>query len=331
MSTVLSVRDLHVRFPTRRGDAHVVHGLSYDLAAGETIGIVGESGSGKSVSSLVLLGLLPDHAKVEGAVHFADRDLLGLDDEEWRRLRGNRIAMIFQDPMTSLNPVLTIGRQVTEGLQLHLGLDDRQARERAVELLAEVGISAPDRRLEEYPHQLSGGMRQRVMIAIALACEPEILIADEATTALDVTTQAQILDLIGRLQREHGTAVIWISHDLGVVAGLADRVLVMYAGRLVEAAAVDELYRAPSHPYTVGLLASMPTLHDRRDELDTIGGLPPDPTALPPGCPFHPRCAYRLDARCETEEPPLRDLGDGHLVASFYTVPDEDRDRVGTG
>jgi oligopeptide/dipeptide ABC transporter ATP-binding protein len=329
---VLSVRDLHVRFGTKRGTAHVVNGISYDLHAGETLAIVGESGSGKSVSSLALMGLVPQPpGKVTGEVSLDGRNLLDSSDEQWRRVRGNDIAMIFQDPMTALNPVLTIGRQLTEGMELHLGLNEKDAARRAVELLDLVGIPAPDRRLHEYPHQLSGGMRQRVMIAIGLACEPKILIADEPTTALDVTIQAQIVDLVQRLQDQLGTAVLWITHDLGVVAGMADRILVMYAGQVVEEAGVDDLYTDPKHPYTQGLLGALPVLGTQRpDELVAIHGLPPDPTALPPGCAFYPRCPHRLDPRCEHEVPPLRpvdrDTDDGppsvpHRVACFYEVP----------
>ena len=330
MSTepVLSVRDLRVRFGTKRGVAHVVNGVSYDLHPGETLAIVGESGSGKSVSSLALMGLVRQPpGRVTGEVILGERNLLDASDAELRRVRGNDLAMIFQDPMTSLNPVLTIGRQVTEGMELHLGLSQDDARKRATELLELVGIPAAGRRLDDYPHQFSGGMRQRVMIAIGLACEPKVLIADEPTTALDVTTQAQIVELVKRLQSELGTAVIWITHDLGVVAGLADRVVVMYAGRVVEDAGVDELYERPAHPYTEGLLTSLPVLDvDRPDELTAIPGLPPDPTELPPGCDFFPRCPHRLDPRCEHEPPPLRTLRPGHASACFYTIPGFDEE-----
>jgi oligopeptide/dipeptide ABC transporter ATP-binding protein len=322
---LLSVRDLRVRIGTKRGVAEVLNGLSYDLRAGETLAIVGESGSGKSIGVLSLLGLVPQPpARITGEVRFEGRDLLSLPDAELRHVRGNRIGMVFQDPMTSLNPVLTIGRQVTESMQLHRGLDDAAARRRAVELLDRVGIPAAERRLDDYPHQLSGGMRQRVMIAIALACDPAILIADEATTALDVTIQAQILDLVAELQRDLGMAVIWITHDLGVVAGIADRILVLYAGQVLEAAGVDDLYQRPRHPYTQGLLASLPVLGEERPEtLVAIPGLPPDPTDLPPGCAFAPRCPHRLDDRCLTERPPLREVAPGHLSRCFYEVPAE--------
>ncbi|MPZ71612.1 MAG: ATP-binding cassette domain-containing protein [Nitriliruptorales bacterium] len=316
---VLEVHDLQVRFGTRRGAAHVVNGISYTLDAGETLAIVGESGSGKSVSSLALIGLVPQPpGRVTGTVRFGERNLVTCSSEELRHVRGNDIAMIFQDPMTSLNPVLTIGRQLTEGMQLHLQLDDRAARRRAIELLDRVGIPSPDRRLGDYPHQFSGGMRQRVMIAIGLACDPVVLIADEPTTALDVTTQAQIVELVDDLRRDTGMGVIWITHDLGVVAGIADRVAVMYAGQIVETAQVDALYEHPRHPYTQGLLGSLPVLGQPERELATIPGLPPDPVHLPSGCPFWPRCPQRLDERCETERPQLRDTGEGNLVATFY-------------
>ena len=320
---VLSVQDLTVRFRTRRGPARVVNGVSWDLHKGETLAIVGESGSGKSVSVMSLLGLVPTPpAEVEGSAHFAGRNLIGMAAAELRAIRGPGIGMVFQDPMTSLNPVLTVGRQVTEVLEAHLGLRGQAADDRAVELLDLVGIPSPRSRLSSYPHELSGGMRQRVMIAIGLACDPDVLIADEATTALDVTIQAQIIELIGRLQQELGMAVVWISHDLGVVAGIADRVLVMYAGRIVEEAPVDQLFARPQHPYTRGLLGSLPVLGQRRVDLAVIPGLPPDPAALPPGCPFHPRCTYRLDERCASEVPPLRAAGPDHRAATFYEVPE---------
>jgi oligopeptide/dipeptide ABC transporter ATP-binding protein len=320
---ILSVRDLHVRFGTKQGVAEVVNGVTYDVREGETLAIVGESGSGKSVSTLALVGLVPQPpGSVTGEVRFGGRDLLESSDEQWRRVRGNDIAMIFQDPMTSLNPVLTVGRQLTEHMQLHLGLSERQARDRAAELLDLVGIPSAGRRLDDYPHQFSGGMRQRVMIAIGLACEPAVLIADEPTTALDVTVQAQIVDLVARLQDQLGMAVVWITHDLGVVAGIADRVLVMYGGMVLEEATVDALYAAPRHPYTQGLLGSLPVLGaDRPDELVSIPGLPPDPTALPAGCVFYPRCPHRLDDRCERERPELVAAAPGHRVRCFYEVP----------
>ena len=317
---VLEVEDLRVSFGTRRGRAEVVNGVTYDLHPGETVALVGESGSGKSVSSLALLGLLPTPpARVEGSIRLEGQQLVGASDDALRNVRGNDIAMIFQDPMTSLNPVMPIGRQVTEGMRLHLGLSAKEARDRAVDLLTRVGIPSPEKRLEDYPHQFSGGMRQRVMIAIGLACDPTVLIADEPTTALDVTIQAQIVELVQQLQADTGTAVLWITHDLGVVAGLADRVMVMYAGRIVEEAPVDALYDDPRHPYTRGLLASLPVLGETTDEgLESIPGLPPDPVAMPPGCPFWPRCTVRDDPRCEHEAPPLLEVGEGHRAATFY-------------
>ena len=323
---VLSVRDLDVRFGTKRGVAHVVRGLDYDVHPGETLAIVGESGSGKSVSTMALTKLIPiPPGRVSGRVELDGDDLVPLGEEALLGYRGTRIGYVFQDPMTSLNPVHTIGRQVTEGMRFHLGLDEAEARDRAVELLSKVGIPSPEKRLGDYPHQFSGGMRQRVVIAIGLSCDPQLLIADEATTALDVTTQAQILDLIGQLQEDLGMAVIWITHDLGVVAGIADRVLVMYAGQVVESADVDDLYARPKHPYTIGLMRSLPVLGDLdREDLTAIPGLPPPPTALPPGCAFHPRCSYRSDPRCETEPPPLVEVAPGHWSRSFYEVPEED-------
>ncbi|MBW3619682.1 MAG: ABC transporter ATP-binding protein [Actinobacteria bacterium] len=332
---VLSVRDLHVRFGSKRGVAHVVRGVSYDLHAGETLALVGESGSGKSVSTLALTKLIPmPPGRIDGEVHFGGRELVAMSEAELRSIRGNDIGFVFQDPMTSLNPVHPIGRQLTEGMRHHLGLSASAARDRAVELLSLVGIPDAANRLDAYPHQFSGGMRQRVVIAIGLSCEPKVLIADEATTALDVTTQAQIVDLVERLQEELGLAVVWITHDLGVVAGIADRVMVMYAGEIVEEADVDDLYGSPRHPYTVGLLGSLPVLGaDEPGELTTIHGLPPDPTAMPPGCAFHPRCEFRDDDRCRDEHPPLRDAddaGDGHRVRSFYEVPADVREAAST-
>jgi oligopeptide/dipeptide ABC transporter ATP-binding protein len=319
---VLRVRDLDVRFGTKRGVAHVVRGMSYDLSAGETLAIVGESGSGKSVSTLALTRLIPTPpGRITGEVVLDGHDLVHASERELLAVRGTRIGYVFQDPMTSLNPVQTIGWQLTEGLRHHWKLSERDARDRAVDLLTQVGIPGPEKRLDDYPHQFSGGMRQRVVIAIGLACDPAVLVADEATTALDVTTQAQIIDLIGRLQDDLGMAVIWITHDLGVVAGIADRVLVMYAGQVVEQAPVDALFERPRHPYTTGLLASLPVLGDMSGkELVAIPGLPPGPTDLPPGCAFHPRCSMRDDERCATEPPPLREVAPDHLVRSFYEV-----------
>ncbi|MFV2107945.1 ABC transporter ATP-binding protein [Micromonospora sp. LOL_015] len=318
---VLSVRDLTVRIGTRRGVARVVNGVSYDVRPGETLAIVGESGSGKSVGALAVLGLLDEAATATGQVLLDGVDLLAAGERQLRRIRGNEIAMVFQDPMTSLNPVKTIGSQLVEPIELHGVATGTAARDRAVELLEQVGLPDARERLGDYPHRFSGGMRQRVMIAMALACEPKVLLADEATTALDVTTQAQILEVVAGLQRRLGLAVVWITHDLGVVAGIADRVAVMYAGRILEQAPVDELYAAPRHPYTMGLLAAVPRVGaDRPRRLTTIPGQPPDPTALPPGCAFHPRCGYRHDPRAATEVPPLRTVGPDHRVACFYDV-----------
>jgi oligopeptide/dipeptide ABC transporter ATP-binding protein len=317
---VLSVRDLRVSFGSRRGSAPVVVGLDLDVHEAETLAVVGASGSGKSVSMLAVLGLLPASARIEGSVRIRGEEVLGAGPERLRALRGREIGMVFQDPMTSLNPVLTIGRQLTEGLEERLGMSRREARERAAELLSLVGIRDPQARLDDYPHQFSGGMRQRVMIAIGLSLDPAVLIADEPTTALDVTTQAQILDLVQDLQERLGTAVVWVSHDLGVVAGIADRVVVMYSGEVVEQAAVDDLYAAPQHPYTRGLLGALPVLGARRAELATIGGLPPDPVSRPESCWFGPRCPVR-DSACLREHPPLRELAPGHLARTFCESP----------
>jgi len=322
-SPLLSVRDLRVRFGTKRGVAHVVNGLSYDVAPGETVAIVGESGSGKSVGVMALLGLVPQPpGRVEGDVWFEGRNLATASERELRQVRGNRVAMVFQDPMTSLNPVLTIGRQLGESLRLHHGASRREADARAVELLDLVGIPSPRQRLGDYPHQFSGGMRQRVMIAMGVVTNPSLLIADEPTTALDVTTQAQIVELVQELQQRLGMAIVWITHDLGVVAGLAHRVLVMYAGRIIESGIVDDLLGDPRHPYTRGLLASLPRPgRDRPARLFAIPGLPPDPVALPAGCAFWERCSYRLDDTERDSVPALREVAPGHHVACVYDVP----------
>jgi oligopeptide/dipeptide ABC transporter ATP-binding protein len=297
VAPLLAVDNLRVEFAARRV-VHAVRGLSYTIAPGETLGLVGESGSGKSVSALALLGLLPKRVGriTAGSVLFEGRELVGLSEEQLRHVRGARIAMIFQDPLSSLNPVLTVGRQITEGLETHRGLNHRAASKRAVELLDMVGIPAARRRVDDYPHQFSGGMRQRAMIAMALACEPALLIADEPTTALDVTIRAQILDLLGRLRADLNMAVLMITHDLGVVAGFADRLAVMYAGRIVETGQTEDVLARPEHPYTVGLLQSLPRLdRPRQAELKPIGGTPPDLATRIVGCPFAPRCAWRLD------------------------------------
>jgi oligopeptide transport system ATP-binding protein len=322
MDSLLEVKGLETRFFTQDGLVKAVNGISYHLDEGETLAIVGESGCGKSVGVLSLLRLIPQPpGKVTaGEVWFEGKDLLKMSDEEIRQVRGNRIAMIFQDPMTSLNPVLTIGFQVSEALMLHMGMDRAAAAKRTVELLEMVGIPEAANRMDDYPHQFSGGMRQRVMIAMGLSCNPQILIADEPTTALDVTIQAQITDLVKRLRDEIGMAIIWITHDLGVVAGLADRVIVMYAGFIVEEAAVKDLYNNPSHPYTVGLLGSLPRLDaGRAHRLVSIEGLPPDLIDLPKGCPFFARCKYRIE-RCAVENPHLEPVSPGHRIACWVDV-----------
>ncbi|MCY4413058.1 MAG: ABC transporter ATP-binding protein [Caldilineaceae bacterium] len=307
MGNLIEVRNLQTQFFTQDGIVHAVNGINYEVAEGETVAIVGESGSGKSVGVMSLIRLIPEPPGkiVNGEVEFDGQDLLQLKEEELRQIRGNRIAMIFQDPMTSLNPVLTIGRQITEALELHLNMNRDESRSRAIELLELVGIPDAGARLDDYPHQFSGGMRQRVMIAMGLSCNPQLLIADEPTTALDVTIQAQIVDLVTRLQSELGMAIIWITHDLGVVAGLADRVLVMYAGFIVEEGPVDVIYGQPRHPYTLGLLRSIPRLDlGRQKRLIPIEGLPPDLLDPPQSCPFAPRCPFVID-KCLEENPPL--------------------------
>jgi oligopeptide transport system ATP-binding protein len=322
MGKLLEVKELRTQFFTQDGVVNAVNGISYTLDEGETLGIVGESGCGKSVGVMSLIRLIPmpPGRVVGGEVWFDGRDLLKLSDDEIRQVRGNRIAMIFQDPMTSLNPVLTVGRQISEALELHLGMDKEQARQRSVDLLELVGIPGAEGRLDSYPHQFSGGMRQRVMIAMGLSCNPQLLIADEPTTALDVTIQAQIVDLVKKLRDELGMAIIWITHDLGVVAGLADRMIVMYAGFIVEEAAVKELYANPRHPYTLGLLGSLPRLdEDRPTRLRSIEGLPPDLIDLPRGCPFYARCAWRIE-RCLEENPSLELVASHHRVACWVDV-----------
>ncbi|MCP3915923.1 MAG: ABC transporter ATP-binding protein [bacterium] len=316
---LLDVQDLFVRFDTHGGSVRAVDGVSFTLEEGETLGLVGESGSGKSVTNLAMIGLIPSPPGTVQAktIQFDGRELFGLDDVEMRHVRGNLISMIFQDPMTSLNPLLSIGRQLTEVLELHKKMTRKEARGVCAEGLADVGIPNPERRLKQFPHELSGGMRQRVMIAMALLCKPKLLLADEPTTALDVTIQAQILELMGALQHKHGTAILLVTHDLGVVAGMADRVNVMYGGRLVETATTDDLFGTPRHPYTSGLLASVPTLAgDAEAELFSIPGAPPDLAALPPGCAFEPRCAH-ADTRCAERVPPLEPLAEnaGRAVA----------------
>ncbi len=316
---LLSVRDLRTYFYTDDGVVRAVDGVSYDVYPGEIVGLVGESGCGKTVSALSILRLIPQPPGriVSGEIWFEGQDLLKLDDEGIRQIRGNKIGIVFQEPMTSLNPVLTVGRQLTEPLEVHLGMSREAARRRAIELLEMVGIPEPDKRIDNYPHQFSGGMRQRVMIAMALACNPRLLLADEPTTALDVTIQAQILELMTRLTRELGAAVIIITHNLGVVARYADRVNVMYAGKIVESATAQELYHRPRHPYTLGLLRSVPRLDQpRKAKLDPIEGFPPDLVHMPPGCAFQPRCRFAVE-RCKVEAPPLMTVGEDHLSACW--------------
>jgi len=320
---LLEVRNLETQFFTQDGVVKAVNGVSWSIDRGETLGIVGESGCGKSVSVLSIMRLIPQPPGkiVGGQVLLDGMDLLKVSGEEIRKVRGKRIAMIFQDPMTSLNPVLTINQQISECLTLHMGMNKGQARQRTIELLEMVGIPEAGDRLDDYPHQFSGGMRQRAMIAMALSCDPDILIADEPTTALDVTIQAQIIALVKRLREGIGKmAVIWITHDLGIIAGIAERVKVMYAGFIVEAAGVKGVYGDPRHPYTKALLGSVPRLDEvRKERLTTIEGLPPDLLALPPGCPFYPRCDYRVD-HCREENPPLREVSPGHEIACWVDV-----------
>ena len=326
---LLEVDDLRVQFWTSRGTVYAVNGISFEIAAGETLGIVGESGCGKSVTSLALLGLLPRAGRVPtGTATFGGRDLLRLRDRELRRVRGRQISMIFQDPMTSLNPVLTIGRQIREALETHFDMKRKPATARAAELLDRVGIPSPEARLADYPHQFSGGMRQRAMIAMALACRPKLLIADEPTTALDVTIQAQILSILRELVADEHTALILITHDLGVVAGMCERVNVMYAGMFVETGSAEQLFGAPRHPYTLGLLQSVPRLDaTRRARLQPIEGSPRNMLRPPTACPFQPRCRYEVDLSRE-QVPPLVEIEPGHQVACFNPVPAEEWERT---
>ena len=319
MTSLLEVRDLKTYFYTSQGVVKAVDGVSYDVKAGETVALVGESGCGKTMSALSIMRLVPrpQGSIVGGEIFFQGRDLLTLDEEEMRRIRGAEIAMIFQEPMTSLNPVLTIGRQITETLEAHGTVTDEEARARALELLRLVGMPDPERRLSNYPHQLSGGMRQRVMIAIALSCKPKLILADEPTTALDVTIQAQILELMRDLSQKFGVALLIITHNLGVVARYANRVNVMYAGKVIESASALEIYQNPRHPYTLGLLCSVPRLDQpRKAKLDPIEGQPPDLWNLPRGCSFRTRCRYALE-KCSDEAPPLREVGESHLSACW--------------
>ena len=321
MGTLLEVRNLRTSFLTSAGVVRAVDGVSWEVREGETVALVGESGCGKSVSALSVMRLVAEPAgRIEGGeILYKGRDLLKLGEAEMQQVRGREIAMVFQEPMTSLNPVLTIGRQLTEGLEIHMAMKGEAARARAIELLGMVGIPDPARRLGQYPHHFSGGMRQRMMIAMALACNPSLILADEPTTALDVTIQAQILELMRDLSRRLGVAMLIITHNLGVVARYADRVNVMYAGRIIESASAAELYANPRHPYTLGLLRSVPRLDEpKRARLDPIVGQPPDLTRLPPGCAFSPRCAYRVE-RCG-EVPPLGEVRPAHTAACWESV-----------
>lgn len=320
--TILKVEDLVTHFHTPEGVIHAVNGVSFELGEGETLGVVGESGCGKSVTMLSVLQLIPrPPGRIpKGKAWYHDKDLLRMKGEEIRSIRGSQIAMVFQDPMTSLNPVLTVERQLTEPMIEHMGYGKHQARERSIELLNMVGIPESEKRLPDYPHQFSGGMRQRVMIAMSLSCMPQLLIADEPTTALDVTIQAQIVDLVKRLRDDLGMSIIWITHDLGVVARLAMRVLVMYAGYIVEDAPVRELYSHPMHPYTIGLIGSLPRLDSReRRRLDAIPGNPPVLYEEPKMCPFTPRCPHAMD-RCWKENPPLVAVDSNHKVACWWVM-----------
>ncbi|MFD0358493.1 ABC transporter ATP-binding protein [Streptomyces sp. NPDC127110] len=316
---LLEVRDLHVEFVTRDGVAKAVNGVNYSVDEGETLAVLGESGSGKSVTAQAVMGILdvPPGRIAGGEILFKGRDLLKAKEEERRRIRGAEMAMIFQDALSSLNPVLSVGAQLGEMFEVHRGMSRKESRARAVELMDRVKIPAAKQRVGDYPHQFSGGMRQRIMIAMALALEPSLIIADEPTTALDVTVQAQVMDLLAELQRELNMGLILITHDLGVVADVADKIAVMYAGRIVEAAPVREIYKSPAHPYTRGLLDSIPRLDQKGQELYAIKGLPPNLLAIPPGCAFNPRCPMAR-AACRAEVPPLADVGPDRASACFF-------------
>ena len=316
MDSLLSVKDLQVQFHTKKGINTAVDGISFSIGKGEILGIVGESGCGKSVSSMSILRLLGTNAKIsEGSIKLGDRELLTLTEDEMCKIRGNEIAMIFQDPMTALNPIMTIGDQLIEPLVIHQGYKKKDAWKEAIEVLKKVGIAAPEKRMKEYPHQLSGGMRQRVMIAMAVSCAPKLLIADEPTTALDVTIQAQILELMMELREKMDTAIMLITHDMGVVAETADNILVLYAGKVVEYGSVKDIFNDPKHPYTQGLLSSIPPLTEDKEELNTIEGTVPAPGQMPAGCRFSPRCPYATE-RCKVEQPGIYQAG-GALVSCF--------------
>ncbi len=318
---LLSVKDLKTYFYTDDGVIPAVDGISFDLDKGGTIGIVGESGCGKSVTSLSIMGLIPQPPGkiVNGSIEFEGKDLLHYSEAQMRSIRGNEISMIFQEPMTSLNPVFTVRNQISEAIMLHQGLDKATAREKSIDMLRRVGIPSPEKRVDDYPHQMSGGMRQRVMIAMALSCNPRLLIADEPTTALDVTIQAQILDLMAALREDLGTAIMMITHDLGVIAEVVEKVVVMYTGKIVEAADTHTIFKNPQHPYTIGLLASIPRLDGDGTRLQAIPGSVPIPGSFPEGCGFHPRCAFATDL-CIQKRPPSFEMGDNHLVACWRVV-----------
>lgn len=318
MSKLLTVKDLKTYFYTEDGVVPAVDGVDFAVDAGETLGIVGESGCGKSVSSLSVMRLIPNPPGkiISGDIQFDGKDIPTLTDKQMRQIRGNDISMIFQEPMTSLNPVFTIGDQIGEAIKLHQGLNDRQTKEKAIEMLKLVGIPLPEQRVKEYPHQLSGGMRQRIMIAMALSCNPKLLFADEPTTALDVTIQAQILELMKNLREELDTAIVLITHDLGVIAEMVDRVVVMYAGKIVEEASVYDMFKDPKHPYTEGLLNSIPKLDEPKRRLEPITGVVPNPLHMPSGCRFHPRCPYAMDV-CKEKQPELKRLGTDRKVSCW--------------
>ncbi|AGL49423.1 MULTISPECIES: ABC transporter ATP-binding protein [Thermotoga] len=316
---LLRVENLKTYFYTEDGVVKAVDGVSFEVREGETLGIVGESGSGKSVTSLSIMRLLDQNGKiVDGKIIFKGRNLLELSENEMRKIRGKEIAMIFQEPMVALNPVFTIGDQIMEAIILHQNVSEKEARKMAIDLLRKVGIPEPEKRVDEYPHQLSGGMRQRAMIAMALSCRPSLLIADEPTTALDVTIQAQILELMKELQKEYGMAIILITHDMGVVAEMSDKVAVMYAGKVVEYGDVKTIFTEPKHPYTYALLESIPRIDVEQERLKSIPGNVPDPLNFPPGCKFHPRCEFFEKGKCDVEEPELEDLDGNHKVRCFF-------------
>jgi len=327
MENLLEIRDLSVSFGGQKNQINVIRGLNFEVRRGETLGIVGESGSGKSVTSLAVMGLLPSHsAHVNGTINFAGNNLLKLSEKELRDIRGNKIAMIFQEPMTSLNPIQTCGKQIMEPLMLHRGMKKKEAKERALELLKLCGISAPEQRFNEYPHQMSGGMRQRIMIAIALACDPALLIADEPTTALDVTIQAQILELMKSLKEKISMSIMMITHDLGIVADSCDRVVIMYTGQIFESAPTDMLFNEPLHPYTKGLLNAIPTLDKSKDRLESIDGMVPDADKMPRGCRFHPRCKFATE-KCKNAVPKLTKYDENRMVRCFLFSDEAEDDK----